>query len=64
MELVYIILKGITQFTYIQDGKWQTNYLYKANKKMVIEADGEDVRLTFFKIKIKNPEIWSQLRTD
>ena len=47
VELVYIILKGITQFAYINKGN--------SKKFMKIQFIEEDCVVTLNKIKIKDP---------
>ena len=59
VELVYIILKGITQFSYISKGK-----ILKQNKNIDLKIEKDDVTITLNKIKIKNLELWSNLKTD
>lgn len=56
VELVYIILKGITQFSFIRE-----NEVLK--KKINVQHHGENVTITINKIKIKNQEEWSSYRT-
>ena len=51
-HLVYIILKGITQFSYYSEGE-----LLKKN--ITVAHHGENVTLTLNSIKIKNQDQWS-----
>ena len=52
MELVYIILKGITQFSYYSEGE-----LLKKN--ISVTHHGENVTLTLNSIKVKNQDQWT-----
>ena len=60
VELVYIILKGITQFSYINDcaGELPEN---KRKKIKIVNPDAEDVTIILKEIKIKNVDQWSAL---
>ena len=57
VELVYSILKGITQFGYIT--LCEPNSVQEKLTKMHIKVNEETTELTFFKIKIKNFNNWN-----
>lgn len=58
VELVYIILKGITRFSKYEGG------LMTECKKCLVQKKGKDVIVTIDKIKVKNHSLWSNLKTD
>lgn len=59
VELVYSILKGVTQFCYITlDGDATVAKAKLKNNQ--IERTPEGTRLTFNKIKIKNSKNWGE----
>jgi hypothetical protein len=61
VELVYIILKGITRFSYITcDSGTSTEHLHKISKLNIAEKNG-DATLTIEKIKIKNFDEWADI---
>ncbi len=64
IELVYVILKGITQFSYLTCDNGKDDYIKeKAGKlSLVSEANGSKT-LTLSEIKIKNFDRWSSVKT-
>ena len=58
VELVYSILKGITQFGYIT--LCEPDSVQEKLSKMQIKVGEEKTELTFFEIKIKNFNNWNQ----
>ena len=57
VELVYIILKGITQFSYINKGP--DGISEKKSKNItLVDPDAEDATIILKKIKIKNVDQW------
>jgi len=59
VELVYSILKGITQFCYLTLEENQSVATAKL-KHNTIERMPDGTKLTFFKIKIKNSKNWGE----
>jgi hypothetical protein len=61
VELVYIILKCITQFAYVicDNGTDEGTKLKKDKLKLVFNADGS-ATLTLSKVKVKNYSDWSR----
>ena len=59
VELVYIILKGITQFSYINKGP---DFMSEKKSKNITLVDpaAEDATIILKKIKIKNVDQWSR----
>jgi len=61
VELVYIILKGVTSFTKelknIESGK-------SSNKKTKIKRRVDKSKLTLNAVKIKDPKIWDVMSTE
>jgi len=57
VELVYIILKGITQFSYVICGTEKV-------KGMQLVKRCDNLTLMLNKIKIKNFSLWSEMKTD
>jgi hypothetical protein len=64
VELVYIILKGITQFSYLtclqQDAGLSSDKRSKLS--LTEDKDRDEARITLSKIKIKNVDSWSSQR--
>lgn len=62
VELVYVILKSITQFAYVnaqaQDGKKQK----KAASSVAVDEATGDATLILDRIKVKNSSSWQQER--
>ena len=66
VELVYVILKGITQFSYLIQSKTQRNSVRAEGKKSGMELVYEDGNVTVVlnQIKIKDFDKWSRMKTD
>lgn len=64
VELVYIILKGITQFTYLTCNNGQCSFTNAKAAKLNLQTlqDGSKV-LTMKEIKIKDFHKWSEIKT-
>jgi hypothetical protein len=60
VELVYCILKGITQFGYLTLTGSDPDVIKQKISKLRINTRAEDPKLTFNKIKIKNSTDWSE----
>lgn len=58
VELVYSILKGVTQFGYLT--LCEPDEVSAKLKKMRIFHGNGDTTLTFFEIKIKNSQVWNK----
>ena len=62
IELVYVILKGITQFSYITcDGATDASLREKRDKLNLISSPDGSQTLTLNEIKIKNLDKWSSV---
>lgn len=61
VELVYIILKGITQFSYYNR---QEAYMEKKRKKLIFTLCDEDILLQLNQIKVKDLDKWRDMQTD
>ena len=63
VELVYIILKSITKFDFLEskDELNQTILSTKEGIAVTSSKESEDVTLNLNKIKIKNYSAWSQM---
>jgi len=63
VELVYVILKGITQFSYITDKKNSSGFTEEKKRKKIEELDFEkkdgNLILHIKQIKIKDFDKWS-----
>jgi hypothetical protein len=66
VELVYVILKGITQFSYLIQERTQRNSIRAGEKKSRMELVYEDgdVTVVLNQIKIKDFDKWSRMKTD
>lgn len=69
VELVYVILKGITSFSYIKDSgcNRDPSAVEKQRKKianMDMKCENGNLTLNFKEIKIKDFEKWSAMKTD
>ena len=66
VELVYVILKGITQFSYLIQERTQRNSIRAGQKKSRMELVYEDGNVTVVlnQIKIKDFDKWSRMKTD
>ena len=66
VELVYVILKGITQFSYLIQERTQRNSTRAGEKKSRMELVYEDGNVTVVlnQIKIKDFDKWSRMKTD
>jgi hypothetical protein len=66
VELVYVILKGITQFSYLIQERTQRNSIRVGEKKSRMELVYEDGNVTVVlnQIKIKDFDKWSRMKTD
>lgn len=66
VELVYVILKGITQFSYLIQERTQRNSIRAREKKSKMEFVYEDGNVTVVlnQIKIKDFDKWSRMITD
>lgn len=66
VELVYVILKGITQFSYLIQERTQRNSIRAGEKKSRMELVYEDGNVTVVlnQIKIKDFDKWSRMKTD
>ena len=58
VELVYIILKGITQFSYFNR---QEAYMEKKRKKLIFTLCDEDILLQLNQIKVKDLDKWRDM---
>ena len=63
IELVYVILKGITQFSYLTCGDSKNSFMKKKADKLDLrtEANGSKT-LIMNEIKIKNIDKWSDVK--
>lgn len=66
VELVYVILKGITQFSYLIQERTQRNSIRAKEKMSRIELvyENGDVTVVLNQIKIKDFDKWSRMKTD
>jgi hypothetical protein len=66
VELVYVILKGITQFSYLIQERTQRNSIRAGEKKSRMELVYKDGNVTVVlnQIKIKDFDKWSRMKTD
>ena len=65
VELVYVILKSITQFSYIGREDCHTNEKIKAKmEKFNLQEQDGDMTLHLNQIKIKDFDKWSKMKTD
>jgi hypothetical protein len=66
VELVYVILKGITQFSYvIAENQQKSNEKMKRKfKKMELSMTDGNLTLVLKQIKIKDFDKWSSMKTD
>ena len=62
MELVYIILKGITKFNKQERRDLKSVNSRRRSTKILRRIDSSKFKLE--KIKIKNPKIWDVLKMD
>ena len=64
IELVYVILKGITQFSYLNCGDDGNDYLRRKANKLNLrnESDGKSKTLILTEIKIKDLDKWSGVK--
>jgi Phosphatidylinositol-4-phosphate 5-Kinase len=64
IELVYVILKGITQFSYLTCNDGKNDFMRKKADKLNLrtETDGSKT-LTMNEIKIKDIDKWSDVKT-
>jgi hypothetical protein len=62
VELVYCILKGITQFGYLILSGPDQDVIKKKQAQLQLDDNTDDPRVTFNKIKIKNTTDWSEAR--
>lgn len=62
VELVYIILKGITQFSYLtcNNGRCELSKMKAAKMNLTTEVDGSKT-VTMHQVKIKDFDKWSNL---
>jgi len=58
VELVYIILKGITQFSYYNR---QEAYMEKKRKKLLFTLCNQDIVLQLNQIKVKDLDKWRDM---
>ena len=66
VELVYVILKSITQFAYINREDLDSNRSYnigKNMKKIDFDWETEDATMRLNRIKVKNIADWETLGT-
>ena len=65
IELVYVILKGITQFSYYTCDNGKDDYIReKADKLNLVTAkDGSSKTLTLSEVKIKDLDKWSSVQS-
>lgn len=63
VELVYVILKGITQFSYLNCNDGTCKFSLEKAKKMTLEKKDGNLTITLKQIKIKNFDNWSQMKT-
>jgi hypothetical protein len=62
IELVYVILKGITQFSYLTCDNGKDDHIReKADKLNLVTAKDGSKTLTLNEVKIKNLDKWSNL---
>ena len=62
VELVYVILKGITQFSYFNPVNDKTKQKF-AKLEFQIDSQTGDVKLHLNQIKIKDFEKWEDMKT-
>ena len=64
VELVYVILKSITQFCYLTyDSKTGAYSLSKSSASISVDKETGDAVTEFSKIKVKNSQEWEARRT-
>jgi len=64
IELVYVILKGITQFSYLTCDNGKDDYMReKADKLNLVSESNGSKTLTLSEIKIKNFDKWSGVKS-
>jgi hypothetical protein len=64
IELVYVILKGITQFSYLTCDNGKDDYMReKADKLNLVSEPNGSKTLTLSEIKIKNLDRWSSVNS-
>lgn len=61
VELVYVILKGITQFGYLARNDEKS---WKKINRLDFVKEGADMVLTLKQIKIKDFKKWQEMRTE
>lgn len=67
VELVYVILKGITQFSYVvqeNEEKGTDPRIQKKLQKINLTREYGNLNLKLTQIKIKDFDKWSQLKSD
>jgi hypothetical protein len=63
IELVYVILKGITQFSYLTCDNGKDDFIRKKADKLDIKIEGNgSITLTMKEIKIKDFDKWSDVK--
>lgn len=65
VELVYIILKGITQFSYLQCNNGRCEFSNAKAAKLILETDEEGNKTVIMReIKVNNLDKWDQGNND
>ena len=63
IELVYVILKGITQFSYLTCSDGKSDFMNKKTNKLIIKTENDGSKtLTMREIKIKDLDKWSDVK--
>jgi hypothetical protein len=58
-ELVYVILKGITQFSYFSNKEGSDERARRKIEKLIFTKEAGDLTIKMNEIKIKDVSIWS-----
>jgi len=64
VELVYVILKGITQFSYFSNKDGQDVKARNKIAKLQFDKVNGDLTVYLSQIKIKDFDKWSKMKTD
>ena len=64
VELVYVILKGITKFSYLTCNNGQCEMTNSKAKKLDLFRNGPDLTISFNKIKIKDFNKWTDVKVN
>lgn len=64
VELVYVILKGVTQFSYLVCNNGDCSKTNAKAAKLELFKSGPDLTITLHKIKIKDFNKWTDVKVD